>query len=374
MVSIYARHACALFYTRFAWVFLLTQAFLILSAIVVIALTAPYVSVPAVLQILPDLCLLYLPITTSIAVLFGGLLHVRELHRLQMTYWIGWANARSLHAPIYASLTLICLGLGFLVTTISPGIEYDRTRLLKQFGDEPLSWSLRMLRGQTMIPGYAMNFASFDEDSVYGLSLVPAKPNSANMLYAERARFELPAGDDPFLTLRLDRGRFLRLDDSGALSANVAFESLEYSLDSRQVFEPDPTKILGLKMYQNAELDQLEAQARHRSRRGLSLDPVQKRRVDAVTATKLARWQGALTPLLFALLVLSIAPRWTRLRSEFREVAVVLLALFVLLPEQLILDSAARKGRLPLAALALLPTAEVLALYLWSRSQRAFRA
>lgn len=360
-----SRQLLGVFLSRFLWTLVLVLLFAALSSLLGFLTRYPYVPLTAIVASLPDFVLLLLPFALPFSALLGGCLFAARVRRHQGFLWIQLMgrDPRRYQVPILVFGGLVSLGLWGLSAAVLPHAQYRSGRLHSVVRDAPLELALRLVEEPRFFPGYRVDYEAVEDEALTGFSLVSrgrAEPVAVTGARAELRRTE----DGAFLELKLHEGRILRLEESGELDLNLAFDRLRIRFDVDRMAGPGKQGILDLKYYTDSEMDRLPAQARVLGRHGIPVGRTRKARIALVPAVRTIRLQTALMPFLFVWLVVLFLGVHLPGGAGRRTAVVVVFCLAVLLTELLLLEIRARKPPPIRPWVVLLPTIQVAAVTL----------
>jgi hypothetical protein len=360
----WSRHYLALFLSRFGCVFLALQVFVGVAALMGYLASHPYLPALQLLRRLPDLLLLFLPVSLPVAGLLGGVLFVAAARAGGGLLWAPLAgrDPRRFQMPILLfGAALAAVGC-WLQAAVLPQASFRARNFVLDVSDAAEGQAVRMVAEPGLLGGLRIAFEDSDRGEMRGFCLFTRRGDEPLAIVCERATADL-SPDGERLELALREGRILGLDADGHPRMDLAFGTFRLLLDAGRIGRVEKQDLLELEYYTNRELERLPAQEACLLRHGIRPRPRQARRVDGVAQVRASRIQMGILPLLFLGLVVAILGRDHR-GSRWRVAAVVAVCLVLLLPQAVLLGNQAKEGRLPHPGLAFLPTAETALLLL----------
>ncbi|MFQ5507122.1 MAG: LptF/LptG family permease, partial [Planctomycetota bacterium] len=244
-VSIYTRHFLGLFLARFLWVFVLIQVFAGLCAALVFLVEHPYVPMPRIARSLPDLVLLLLPVSLTLAFVLGSVLFLRDVQRHRGLLWIQLAgrDPRRYQGGILLLGCMSSLLLWWLHASVLPPARFHERYLLPSVQNAPETIALLLERKPRFFRGLQAGFGARSGNELREVSLLTTDPERRLAITAERAKLAL-SEDRSMVRLEMRDGRLLELDEADALAENLRFDRMEMALDATRLSRPSKTDIL----------------------------------------------------------------------------------------------------------------------------------
>lgn len=366
-MRIYTRHFFEIFLKYFAWVFILTQLFAVLCALLGFLPDYPQVPIIQVIIYLPDLALALLPISLPFSIAVAAGLFMAELHDNQGFLWINIAGRTSYRflSGVLSFGLAVSAALYYFNSCVLPKMLYHSKYLVTAPGNSVVSLANQLTVMPNYLKGFSVDFTLDQNKRFKDFSMVAPK---GELLVANAKQADIKFVDDNSLVLiELEKGRFLKFNSQRQLEINLLFKRFSIWLDTARLVGPDKNEIIGLEYYTNRELNLLPELKRFRENHGLKLDNSKKKRVVSIAQAKAVRLQSGVSPFLILLVITLFLAEYKNVFPFQKITLTCALCMAVYFSQQIFFEQKAWRGELPYLATAFLPSIEAgAAVLLWA--------